>query len=113
MILLAAAVLISPPGMIDDSDARRIHGFDPSPDCAEWTEARRRNGPRAGALEAWVSGVLAGYNLYHPNGHRDILRGTDLAGAYAWIDNRCLADPDEALPDITIDLIAEFQIRTR
>ncbi|MBC8020355.1 MAG: hypothetical protein H7X78_03975 [Methyloceanibacter sp.] len=111
MIALVAAALAAQ--FLADSNVRQIHGFDPSPDCAEWTEARRGNRSRAEALEAWVTGVLTGYNVYHPKGGRDILWGTGLAGAFAWIDRRCAADPEEALPGVTLDLIAELQDRPR
>lgn len=118
MILLAAAAFLSPPGLIDDSDARRIPGLDPSPDCAEWTVARRGDRPRADVLEAWVTGVLSGYNLYHPKGAQDILRGGALRIAFEWIDRRCALDrrrngTSEALPEVTMDLIGELENRPR
>jgi hypothetical protein len=86
MILLAAAAaaLLSPPGTLDDSDARNIHSFSPSPDCAEWAKARRQARPRSNPHEAWVLGLMSGYNMYHPKGRRDILEGTSKEAAFAY-----------------------------
>ena len=110
MILLATVLAAQ---FLDDSDVRYIHGFNPTPDCAEWTEARRRDNSRSETLEAWVTGVLTGYNLYDPKGRHDILGGTDLSGAFAWIDRRCAANPEEGLPEVTMDLITELRNRPR
>jgi hypothetical protein len=109
VILAVLAAFLSPPGTIDVSDVRNVHGFNPSPDCAEWMKARRSHRPRSNPHEAWVMGVLTGYNLYHPNGHHDILEGTTLSAAFAWIDRRCAANPDAALPDVTLDLVGELK----
>ena len=108
ILLAAAAALLSPPGAIDDSDAREIHSFSPSPDCAEWAKARRRSRPRSNPHEAWVLGLLSGYNMYHPNGRRDILEGTSKELVFVWIDRRCGGDRHLSLIDITFDLIAEL-----
>ena len=111
ILLTAAAALLSPPGILDDSDARRIHSFSPSPDCAEWAEERRRAPPRSNPHEAWVLGLLSGYNVYHPKGHRDILEGTGEQAAFAWLDRRCGGDPDISLIDVTLELIAELRAK--
>lgn len=111
ILLLAAAAVLSPPGGIDDSDARNIHSFNPSPDCAQWAKARRRARPRSNPHEAWVLGLLSGYNLYHPEGRRDILEGTSKEAAFVWIDQRCGGDRSKSLIDVTLDLVAELRAR--
>ncbi len=111
ILLAAAAALLSPPGAIDDSDARTIHSFSPSPDCAEWAKARRRARPRSNPHEAWVLGLLSGYNMYHPKGRRDILKGTSMKAAFAWIDRRCGGDRNLSLIEITIELIDELRAK--
>ena len=109
MILLAAAAMLGPPATLDDGDARNIHSFLPSPDCAEWAKERRRAPPRANPHEAWVLGLLSGYNLYHPEGGRDILRGTGREAMFAAIDRRCGGDRNLSLIDVAVDLVAEFR----
>jgi hypothetical protein len=122
MILFAlAAIYFSPPGMIEASDARTIHsgsvdrhGWAISPDCAEWMKARRKRTRRATEMEAWVAGVITGYNLYHPaaaDDALDLLEGRKLADGYKWIDQRCAHDSEAALPDVTLDLVAEWRER--
>lgn len=111
ILLAAAAALLSPPGAIDDSNARRIHSFSPSPDCAEWAETRREARPRSNPHEAWVLGLLSGYNKYHRKGRRDILEGTSIEAAFAWIDRRCGGDPNLSLIDLTIELVAELRAK--
>jgi hypothetical protein len=106
-----AAALLTPPGTIDDSDARRLHSFSPSPDCAEWAKERRRNRPRANPHEAWVLGLLSGYNKYHPKGHRDILQGTGVDAAFEWIDRRCNGDRSLSLIDVTLELVDELRAK--
>jgi hypothetical protein len=108
MMLLAAAALLSPPGGIDVSDVRTIHSFSPSPDCEEWAKARRRSRPRSNPHEAWVLGLLSGYNLYHPEGHQDILAGTSKEALFVSIDRRCRGDRNLSLIDVTIDLLTEL-----
>jgi hypothetical protein len=111
MLLLAAAAFLSPPGVIDDSDARTVHSFSPSPDCAEWAEERRKASPRSNPHEAWVLGLISGYNLYHPKGHRDILEGTSEGALFAWIDRNCKGDAGISLIDVTLDIIAELRTK--
>jgi hypothetical protein len=109
ILLAAAAALLSPPGAIDDSNARRIHSFSPSPDCADWVKARREARPRSNPHEAWVLGLLSGYNMYHRKGRRDILEGTGIEAAFAWIDRRCGGNLDASLIDLAIELVAELR----
>ena len=111
ILLAAAAALLTPPGMIDDSDARTLHSFSPSPDCAEWAKARRRARPRFNPHEAWILGLLSGYNMYHPKGHRDILEGSSTEAAFAWIDRRCGGDRNLSLIDVTSELMAELRAK--
>jgi hypothetical protein len=111
ILLAAAAALLGPPVAIDDSDARTIHSFSPSPDCAEWAKARRRARPRSNPHEAWVLGLLSGYNMNHPRGHRDILQGTSKEAAFAWIDRRCGGDRSLSLIDVTLELIDELRAK--
>jgi hypothetical protein len=109
MLLAAAAALLTPPGTIDDSDARRIHSFSPSPDCAEWAKERRRARPRSNAHQTWVLGLLSGYNMYRPKGHRDILEGIGQEAAFEWIDRRCGGDRNLSLIDVTLKLVDELR----
>jgi len=111
LITAAAAGLAGPPGALDDSDSRRIHTFSPSPDCREWESSRRISRPRSNPNEAWVLGLFAGHNLYHPRGHTDILEGTTAAEAFAWIDRRCAQNPDAAVADLALELISELETR--
>jgi hypothetical protein len=109
VIIWIAAALLSPPGLIDDSDARSIHSWDPTPECQDWTRARRRN--ESDAFEAWVTGLITGYNLYNADRHQDILRGTSLADAFAWIDRRCDAQPERAMVEVAMELVDELSTR--
>ena len=111
-LLLAGAVL-GPPGLLDDSNARTVHSWNPTPDCQDWTRARRSDRARSQTLEAWVTGLLTGYNLYDPNGHHDILRGTNLAEAFAWIDRRCGDQPEQAMVSVAIELVHALRARAR
>lgn len=113
MILWIVLALLSPSGLLDDSDSRAIHSWDPTPECQDWTRARRRNDSRSEALEAWVTGLLTGYNLYDANGHRDILQGSTLEEAFAWIDRRCAAEPQRAMVEIAIELVTDLRARAR
>jgi hypothetical protein len=120
MIVLVAAVLITQLPL-DATDARTVYsgtvdtkGWPVSPDCADWNKARRKGRKRAAALETWVAGVITGYNLYHsktPADRLDLLEGKKLTDAYKWIDRRCSKAPDTALPDVTLDLVAEWRKR--
>lgn len=111
ILLTAAAALLTPPGVLDDADSRNIHSFSPSPDCAEWAQARRRARPRSNPHEAWVLGLVSGYNLYHPKGRRDILQDIGEEEAFAWIDRHCRGDRELSLIDITLDLIDELRAK--
>jgi hypothetical protein len=115
------AILVTPPGSLDDTDARTAYsgsvgpdGWPLSEDCAEWAAARQKGGKRAAPLESWVAGVITGYNFYHASsvGDRlDLLDGKKLSDAYIWIDQRCSATPDRGLPDVTLELVEEWRRR--
>ena len=121
MILIAlAAAVLGPPGVIEDSDARTIYtdtigsngGL--TPDCAQWNTSRQSPGKRSSPLEAWVEGLITGYNVYHaknPEDRLDLLKGRSLSEAYKAIDQRCANTPDAALADVTLDLISEWRKR--
>jgi hypothetical protein len=120
MIVFAlVAAVLSPPGMIADADTRTVYsgfvgrdGWAISPDCGEWISARRKHHRGTTAVEAWVAGLISGYNLYHPadrDDALDLLGGKKLADAYAWIDQRCANSPEAALADVTLDLIGEWR----
>lgn len=111
LIAAVAAYAAGPPGLIDDSDSRYVHTFNPAPDCREWASSRRRSRPRSNPNEAWVLGLFAGHNLYHPRGQRDILEGTTEAEAFAWIDRRCAQNPAAAVADVAYELILELEAR--
>ncbi len=107
MMLLLAAALASPPGLIDDSDARTIHSWDPTPVCREWTQARSRNNAQSATFEAWVTGMITGYNLYNADRQGDILRGNNLANVFVWIDRRCAVAPERAMVEIATEFVDE------
>ena len=110
---------------LDLSDVRSIHtpsvnskGVPMSETCAEWTAARKMNGRKKAQLEAWVVGIITGYNLYHPKSQDDKL---DLLNGNNWgkesqtffsvLDQRCLNAPSQAFPTITVDLVEEWRKR--
>lgn len=74
---------------------------------AKWREA-------APPLEAWVEGVITGFNVYHAKNAEDrvdLLEGRSLSEAFKIIDQRCSNTPEAALADVTLDLIAEWRKR--
>jgi hypothetical protein len=121
MILFAlAAAMLGPPGILDMSDARTIYtetvapdeGL--TPDCREWNRARQNGGKESTPLEAWVEGVITGYNLYHAKkseDHLNLLEGRSLPEAFKIIDHECADSPEAALADVTTDLIADWRKR--
>jgi hypothetical protein len=121
MILVALTVaVLGPSGSIDMSDARTIYtetvgpreGL--TPDCSQWNTARQNGGKQSSSLEAWVEGVITGYNLFHANNaadRLDLLKGRSLSDGFKIIDQRCSDSPEAALADVTLDLIAQWRKR--
>lgn len=72
--------------------------------CGKWTEADKTKGTDQAALVGWVAGFVSGVN--HIKG-RDILARTDMAGAFAWIDNYCAKFPLKDVAEAAEALAAE------
>jgi hypothetical protein len=77
-----------------------------------------RKGRRAAVLEAWVTGVITGYNLYHPKSEDDALDlldgnywGKERSEFFRLIDQRCAKSPSASFPMVTLDLIEERRKR--
>jgi len=70
--------------------------------CGSWTADRQPSGSGtaggAGTFlkEQWVLGFLSGVGFVHERGD-DPLRGMDVQGVLAWIDNYCRAHPIEPI----------------
>jgi hypothetical protein len=76
--------------------------------CGAWTEGRknRTTGDTIGR-QAWVVGYLTAVNRWYlPKDRgvaRDLAKGTDTDGLFAWIDNYCAVHPLDALAGATIN----------
>ncbi|MBX9730961.1 MAG: hypothetical protein K2X59_06515, partial [Sphingomonas sp.] len=58
--------------------------------CGQWTSDKAQDSWQYTIDQAWVGGVLSGYNAARGG---DITSTTNGAGAYAWMDNYCTANP--------------------
>ena len=70
--------------------------------CGAWLEAReaekagRQHDVRHHQFEAWFDGFLSGYNWWAPQAPKGGIRRTDFAGAKAFLDKYCQANPTVA-----------------
>lgn len=55
-----------------------------------WLSDRQERGWQATTTEAWLVGYLTGLAMAF---EKDILKGTDNPSVFAWMDNRCKANP--------------------
>lgn len=112
-LLLAAAALQVADAPVADSFRYAVYGVGLR-SCGEWTSDRRANGADAIIKLTWLGGYLSGQNAVLSaalNRTVDILEGTDLNGAAAWIDNYCAAEPLASLSTAAQALSAELMGR--
>jgi hypothetical protein len=78
--------------------------------CGQWLTDRQGQG-RYGAetLEMWITGYLSGVDAYAF--HRELRKGADSAGLFAWIDDYCHAHPLDDIAVATDRLIDALKAR--
>ncbi len=80
--------------------------------CGRWLEERKKDSLESATLTVWVVGFLTAYNVYvAPSG--DVLEGTDVDGAVAWIDNYCTAHPLETVASASEALVRALAPKRR
>ena len=90
-----------------------VYGYGSS-SCGAWLEARE--GPNALTSQRsvwmvhWVSGFLSAYNAYGGSDD-EVLRGTDMYGATAWIDKYCRDNPTATVLTAVIALTVHLDAR--
>ena len=79
--------------------------------CGVWIEEHRKASTMSLGQDTWLTGFLTGYNFYGPQPNGDILRGTDIRGAVAWMTNYCTANSLETIADASNELIKTLLAR--
>ena len=78
--------------------------------CGSWTQARGNH--QSAYMEYWVMGFVSGANVVRASEDKtDILKGTDPAALWSWIDNYCYAKPLERFPVAVGYLVIELRER--
>jgi hypothetical protein len=77
--------------------------------CGAYADARRGDTHLGNALEARVGGWISGVNWHDPSG--DILNGSDLDGAFVWLDNYCQQNPLDKFNDAAKRLVRELEAK--
>ncbi|MBN6741995.1 hypothetical protein JKG47_15920 [Acidithiobacillus sp. MC6.1] len=104
-----ATVVATLPGLynvlVDNADAAGTGSFEiygnGAVSCGTYLQHRSQNGKLYWMDAAWVEGWLSCINA---TGGGDILEGTDIDGAMAWIANYCRAHPLRPFSVATEDL---------
>jgi hypothetical protein len=87
-----------------------IYGYGQS-SCGAWLEARRgQTDPAYVGMGHWVLGFITAYNWHRPDGG-DVLHGSDIHGALAWIDQYCRNDSTANLATAMARLIRHLEAR--
>ncbi|MDD1450855.1 hypothetical protein NHF48_007550 [Sphingomonas sp. H160509] len=82
--------------------------------CGHWTQVRRDGGIDNATMQTWLAGFISGQNavLSATNSITNILEGSDIPGANAWVDNYCAAHPLAPLSEAALKLsVVLFQRR--
>jgi hypothetical protein len=74
--------------------------------CGKWTNTPKRSTEHE-VLKSWVLGYLSGVNFENADG--DFLRGRDIDGVTAWIDNYCRSNPLHPITRALYALTKELQ----
>jgi hypothetical protein len=84
--------------------------------CKLWTEERRTKSVMSLAYSAWVLGFVSGVNaigiLEFDESH-DFLRTAVAKGMIAWVDDHCIAHPNDNLDSTAFALIGALKGNVR
>ena len=105
-LIVAAALLCMAPGAWarDASGSFETVG---AKSCAAFMRDHKAQSWAYNADTAWVTGYLTAYNALVPD-TSNILGDTDVSGAMLWLQQYCLAYPDNGLADAMLALTAHL-----
>jgi hypothetical protein len=97
-LLLAVLTVALMTGFAEDARAYNQIGAGAA-SCGTWLEDRRDPRSSMALIDiSWVTGFLSGIG-FTSVGSADPMRGMDVAGISAWIDNYCRAHPIKHISD--------------
>ena len=77
--------------------------------CGTWNE--NKGSAVARELDyGWAEGVISAYNEFVWRG-KNVLADSDAAGMMGWLDNYCIAHPEDALSDAMDAFITEMKAK--
>jgi hypothetical protein len=90
--------------LVFDAQAITIRG---ASSCGEWVQETQKRGD--GSPDATSSFWLLGYLSASASlKQKDILKGTDSASIFVWVQNYCRANPLDKIPDAANELFEEL-----
>jgi hypothetical protein len=102
VLLLVATVSIAQA----QTETRTVVTPLPGYSCAKWINPAEEYQGEHGALKAWANGFLSGSNM---RAGTDFLRGRNINGLIAWIDDYCRRNPLHLFSQAVIALENELR----
>ena len=99
LVFLACAALSAPFSVAaQTSNLPRYMIYGPGANsCGTWTTAAKSGSSQDVLNKIWLQGFITAVNNFYltnlPGVTADLLEGTDIDGANAWVDNYCAAHP--------------------
>ena len=76
--------------------------------CEKYVTAYDAGGYEHSSHVVYIAGYVTAVNEWHPQGIKDLMEGTDLAGVRVWIRNYCIGNPLNNFADALTNLTAEL-----